>query len=71
MRKQASGNTLRVALLLLDKARRTPYRWPSSATWEVKLVGVSRSSKGRGISQLRKAGLIIVQNRPNRSPIVI
>ena len=67
---QATGSTLWVALLLLDKARRAPYPLVKLSNVAVKAVGVSRSSKARAISQLRKAGLIIVQDRPRRSPIV-
>ena len=70
IRMQATGSTLWVALLLLDKARRTPYPLVKLSNVAAKAVGVSRSSKARAISQLRKAGLIIVQDRPRRSPIV-
>ena len=70
IRMQATGTTLWVALLLLDKARRTPYPLVKLSNVAAKAVGVSRSSKARAISQLRKAGLIIVQDRPRRSPIV-
>ena len=70
IRMQATGSTLWVALLLLDKARRAPYPLVKLSNVAAKAVGVSRSSKARAISELRKAGLIIVQDRPRRSPIV-
>ena len=70
IRMRATGSTLWVALLLLDKARRAPYPLVRLTNVAAKAVGISRSSKTRAINRLRKAGLIIVQDRPRRSPII-
>jgi hypothetical protein len=67
---QTGDSTWRVALLILDKARRAPYPLVKLTNAAVKAVGVSATSKKRAIRQLRKAGLIIVQDRPYRAPII-
>jgi hypothetical protein len=67
---RASGSTYRVALLLLYMA------WKSS-TCVVKLTnvalakkGVGRKGKAAALRVLRKIGLVTVEERPRKSPIV-
>jgi hypothetical protein len=67
---QTGDSTWRVALLILDKARRAPYPLVKLTNAAAAAVGVSATSKRRAIGQLRKAGLIIVQDRPHKSPII-
>jgi hypothetical protein len=62
--------TWRIALLILDQARRAPYPLVKITNLAAGKAGVSRSSKARAIQQLRKAGLILVQDRPRKSPII-
>jgi len=66
----ASGSTYRVALLLLYMA------W-KSGTCVVKLTnvalakkGVGRKGKAAALLVLRKVGLVTVEERPRKSPIV-
>jgi hypothetical protein len=66
--KSADGSTYRVALYLLDKA---------SFSEQVPLgnrvlskLGVSRASKWRAIGLLRRAGLIAVEARRGKAPLV-
>jgi hypothetical protein len=67
---RAHGSTYRVAMHLLHEAW-----WAKSET--VKLtnvalakVGVGRKGKALALSQLRKAGLVAVEQHPRRSPII-
>jgi hypothetical protein len=67
---RASGSTYRVALLLLHMA------W-KSGTCVVKLTnvglakkGVGRKGKAGALLVLRKVGLVSVEERPRKSPIV-
>jgi hypothetical protein len=67
---RASGSTYRVALLLLYMA------WKSD-TYVVKLTnvalakkGVGRKGKAAALLVLRKVGLVTVEERPRKSPIV-
>jgi len=36
----------------------------------LKIDGISRQSKWRGLVELEKVGLVTIERRPNRSPIV-
>jgi hypothetical protein len=65
---RAEGSTYRVALFLLDQAsfsRRVPL-----STSRMRKFGVSRNGKRGALQQLRRAGLIAVEERPRKSPIV-
>jgi hypothetical protein len=69
---QASASTYRVALHLLDKARRSAVR-PLSVTLAntgLRAAGVGRRGKAVALRELCKAGLIGVEQRPSRSPVV-
>jgi len=57
----------RVALYLLKEARWSPYVTASSAA--LLKLGVGRKGKRSALQQLREAGLIAVEERPNKNPI--
>jgi hypothetical protein len=69
---RASGNTYRVALYLLERARwMSPgNRRVTLSTTTLRRLGVNRDGKRTALQQLRKAGLGAVEERPKRSPIV-
>ena len=65
---QADGSTYRVAFYLLDKAM-----WSEHVPLGNRVLekhGVSRASKWRALEQLRNRGLIAVQARPGRAPLI-
>jgi hypothetical protein len=65
---RADGCAYRVALYLLDKAS-----WGRQVTLgnsTMRKLGVSRNGKRNALSQLREAGLIAVEERPRKSPII-
>jgi hypothetical protein len=66
--KQADASTYRVALYLLDRAA-----WSEHVTLgngALKKQGVSRWAKWRALEALRKTGLIAVEHRRGRAPLV-
>jgi len=65
---RADGCTYRVALYLLDQACWSPYVTLSTATMRKR--GISRNGKRSALRQLREAGLIAVEERPNKNPVV-
>ena len=65
---RANGCTYRVALYLLDRASFSQRVVLSSATMQ--RHGVSRNGKRRALQQLRRKGLIAVEERPSKSPVV-
>jgi hypothetical protein len=65
---RASGCAYRVALYLLDRACWSRQVILSTAT--MRKLGVSRNGKRRALQQLRRSGLIAVEERPSKSPIV-
>jgi hypothetical protein len=65
---RADGCTYRVALYLLDKAYWSPQVVLSTATMQK--LGVGRKGKRGALQCLRQAGLIAVEERPNKNPIV-
>jgi len=66
----AGKETYRVALHLLREAWRTGNRTVKLANEALARKGVGRMGKVRALQQLRKAGLIGVEDRPRKSPIV-
>ena len=66
--KCADGSTYRVALYLLDRAAFSEHVPLGNAA--LKRRGVSQRSKWRALQQLRQAGLIAVENRQGRPPLV-
>jgi hypothetical protein len=65
---RANGCAYRLALYLLDQAywsRQVPL-----STARMRKFGVGRDGKRTGLRQLRRAGLIAVEERPRKSPIV-
>jgi hypothetical protein len=62
------GCTYRVALYLLNKACWDRRVTLSSAAMRKR--SVSRNGKRSALKQLRRAGLIAVEDRPRKSPIV-
>jgi hypothetical protein len=67
-RVRADGCAYRVAFYLLDQGR-----WRERVTLStaaLQKLGVSRKGKRSALQQLRKAGLIEVEERPRKSPIV-
>jgi hypothetical protein len=69
---QASGSTYRVALYLLEKVRRMAARPPSVilANTGLRAAGVGKDGKAIALRELRRAGLIAIEPRPNRSPVI-
>jgi hypothetical protein len=65
---QADGCTYRVALYLLDKACWSRQVVLGTATMQE--LGVGRKGKRGALEHLRRAGLIAVEERPHKSPIV-
>jgi hypothetical protein len=65
---RANGCTYRVALHLLEQACWSRQVTLSTAT--MRKLGVSRNGKRGALHQLRRAGLIAVEERPRKSPIV-
>jgi ribosomal protein L20 len=67
---RAHGSTYRVAMHLLHEAWRTDSRVVKLTNVALAEVGVGRKGKALALSQLRRAGLVAVEQRPRRSPIV-
>ena len=65
---RADGCTYRVALYLLNKAYWGREITLSTAT--MRRLGISRNGKRGALNQLRKAGLIGVEERSYKNPIV-
>ena len=65
---RADGCTYRVALYLLNKA--CWGRQVTLSTAAMRKQGVSRNGKRSALHQLRRAGLIAVEERPRKSPVV-
>jgi len=63
-------NAYRVAHYVLHEAWRTNARQIKLTNTALAANGVDRKGKATALRQLRKAGLISVEERPNRSPIV-
>ena len=68
MRVRATGCTYRVALYLLDRASFTNQLVLSTSA--LRKLGVSRNGKRGALQQLRQAGLIAVEERADKNPIV-
>ena len=66
--KRAEGSTYRVALYLLDKASFSNVVPLGNRVLEKH--GVSRASKWRALEHLRSAGLIALEERRGRPPLV-
>jgi hypothetical protein len=67
----ATGQTHRVALCLLYlhwKGDGRPIKLANGMLW---IDGVSRQSKWRALGDLERRGLIVVERRPKRAPIVL
>ena len=65
---RADGTTYRVAFYLLDRATWTDHVPLGNRV--LKKYGVSRYGKWRALERLRQAGLIAVENRRGRPPLV-
>ena len=65
---RADGCTYRVALYLLREARWGQFVTLSSAA--LQKLGVSRNGKRSALRQLREVGLVAVEERPNKNPVV-
>jgi hypothetical protein len=66
--KRADGSVYRVALYLLDRAT-----WSEHVTLgngALKKRGVSRWAKWRALEALRKTGLIAVEHRRGKTPLI-
>ena len=68
--KGASGQTYRVALCLLHQHWRARGEPIKLANGMLRIDGVSRYSKWRALSDLEHRGLVTVERRPRRSPII-
>jgi hypothetical protein len=67
---RAHGSTYRVALHLLHEVWRTKTSIVKLTNAALAKVGVGREGKISALHELRKAGLVAVNWRPNRNPIV-
>jgi hypothetical protein len=67
---RAHGSTYRVALHLLHEAWRTGHCVIKLTNVALSKVGVGREGKAIALKELRKAGLITVEQRPYRNPLV-
>jgi hypothetical protein len=67
---RAHGSTYRVALHLLHEAWRTNSTDVKLTNAALTKIGVGREGKISALRELRKAGLVAVEWRPNRNPIV-
>ena len=65
---RAGGYTYRVALHLLKEARWGQHVTLSTAA--LQKLGVSRNGKRCALRQLEEAGLVAVEERPNKNPVV-
>jgi hypothetical protein len=65
---RANGCAYRVALYLLREARWSPL--VTLSTSALRKLGVSRNGKRSALRQLRKAGLIAVEERLRKNPVV-
>jgi hypothetical protein len=66
----ASGQTYRVALHILHlhwKHGEQPFKLPNGM---LRIDGVSRRSKWRALEDLERRGLIVIERRRKRSPII-
>jgi hypothetical protein len=67
---RAHGSTYRVAMHLLHEAWRTDNRAVKLTNVALAKVGVGREGKAIALRELRKTGLIAVEQRPSRNPVV-
>jgi hypothetical protein len=67
---RAQGSTYRVALYLLHEVWRTKTSTVKLTNAVLTQARVSRRGKATALRQLRKAGLIVVEARARKSPIV-
>jgi hypothetical protein len=67
---QAHGSTYRVALFLLHEVWKTGNRVVKLTNIALAKAKVGREGKAVALRELRKAGLVSVEQRPNRNPIV-
>jgi hypothetical protein len=67
---RAHGSTYRVAMHLLHEAWETNNRTVKLTNVALVKAGVGRRGKALALSELRKAGLIAVEQRPKRNPVV-
>ena len=66
----ATGKTYALALHLLYRSWRNGGRPFTLANGMLKIDGISRASKWRALPELERRGLILVERRPRRSPII-
>jgi hypothetical protein len=67
---QASGSTYRVAAHLLDEAWKSNDREIKLTNEALAKKGVGRKGKAIALQELRAAGLVAVDERPRKSPLV-
>jgi hypothetical protein len=66
----ASGQTYRVALCLLYLGWRARGEPIQLANGLLQVDDVSRHSKWRALDELERRGLVVIERRPRRSPII-
>lgn len=66
----ATGQTYRVAVILHYLRWRNHGAPVKLTNCELELHGVSRQSKWRALGELERRGLITVERRPRRSPLI-
>jgi hypothetical protein len=67
---RAHGSTYRVAMHLLHEAWATKTRTVKLTNVALAKNGVGRAGKAVALRELRKAGLVAVEQRPHRNPVV-
>jgi hypothetical protein len=66
----ATGQTYRLALCLLYLHWKSGSEPIKLSNGMLKIDGISRASKWRGLTELERRGLITIERRPSRSPLV-
>jgi hypothetical protein len=69
-RVDADKCTYRVALYLLHESWRSKNKYVKLANVGLKRLGVGREGKGHALEQLEEAGLVSVERKDRKSPVV-
>jgi len=67
---RAHGSTYRVAFHLLERAWRSGVATVKLSNPMLAKAGVGREGKAVALRELRKAGLIAVEQRPRKAPVI-
>jgi len=67
---RAHGSTYRVAFHLLERSWRSGIRTVRLSNSSLAKLGVGREGKANALRELRKAGLIAVEQHPRKAPVI-